>query len=66
VVWCGDVPGQQLFDAINGVVGDAGEDVAQVSFRVEADQLGRADQAVESGGTLTAGVGAGEEIILPS
>jgi len=48
------------------VVSDAGEDIAQISLWVEAVQLGRADQAVESGGTLTAGVGAGEEIILPS
>jgi hypothetical protein len=48
------------------VVGDAGEDIAQVSFRVEAVQLGRADQAVEGGGTLTSRIGAGEEIILPS
>ncbi len=48
------------------MVGDAGEDVAQISFRVEAVQLGRAGQAVEGGGTLTARVGAGEEIILAS
>ena len=47
------------------MVGDAGEDIAQVSFRVEAVQLGCADQAVESGGTFTAGVGSREEIILP-
>jgi len=57
-----DVPGQQLFDAINGVVGNVGEDVAQVGFWVEAVQLGRADQAVEGGGTLPSRIGASEEM----
>jgi len=30
---CGDIPGQQLFDAVGGVLGDAREHVAQVSPR---------------------------------
>ena len=37
---CGEsgrqVPGQQLRDAVDGVFGDVGEDVAQVVFRVDA------------------------------
>jgi len=46
------------------VVGDAREDVAQISLWVEAVQLGCADQAIQGSGTLTACVGAGKEIIL--
>ena len=31
---CGDVPWQQLLDASDGVVGDAGQHLAQIGFRV--------------------------------
>ena len=46
------------------MVGDAGEHVAQVGFGVEAVELGGLDERVDRGGTLAAGVGAGEELIL--
>ena len=35
-----DVPGQQLIDPVNRVVGDPGEDVAQVGLGVKAERLG--------------------------
>jgi len=56
----------QFLDTINGVVGDAGEHVAQVAFRVEAVQFGSADQAVEAGGALSDRIGASEKVILPA
>ena len=34
------VPGQELADAVDQVVGDAGEDVAQIGFGVETIHLG--------------------------
>lgn len=42
-----EVPGQQFIDAVDWVICNAREDVAQVGFRVEGVQLGRADQAVD-------------------
>ena len=61
-----DIPGQQFADAVDRVVGDAAEHVAQVGFGIEPVELGRADQAVDRGGALAAGVGAGKEVVLPS
>jgi len=47
-----------------GVVGDADENVGEVEPRVEAVELGGFDQRVHGGGTMTAGAGTGEKIIL--
>jgi hypothetical protein len=58
------VPRQQFGDLSGGVVGDTGENVGEVELRVEAVELGGIDQRVHGGGTVTAGVGTGEEIIL--
>ena len=41
-----EVPGQQLGDAIDGMIGDALDDVPQISFGIEAVGLGSFDQAV--------------------
>lgn len=38
------VPGQQVGDAIDGIVGDAGERVAQIGLRVETAHLRGLDQ----------------------
>jgi hypothetical protein len=64
--WLADVPGEQVADAVDGVVGDAGEHVAEVGFGIEAVELGGLDQGIEGGGAFAAGVGAGEEIVLPA
>jgi hypothetical protein len=66
VFWLADVPGEQVGDAIDGVIGDAGEHVAEPGFRVEAVELGGFDQGVEGRSAITAGVGAGEEVVLPA
>jgi hypothetical protein len=62
----GDVPGQQLCDAVDPVIGDAAEHLAQVDFGIEAVELGAFNEGVDRGGALAAGVGAGEQIILPA
>ena len=41
-------------DAFDGVVGDAGEDVAKIELRVEAVEPGRAQQGVEGGSAFAA------------
>src|SRR5208283_3488 len=62
----GDVPGQQVRDAVHGVIGDARQDLAQVRFRIESVEFRRADQTVDGGGALAARVGAGEQVVLPA
>jgi hypothetical protein len=60
-----DVPGQQLCDAVDRVIGDAAEHLAQVGFGIEAVELGAFNKGVDRGGALATGIGAGEQIILP-
>ena len=59
-----DVPGKQSGDAVDRVVGDVRQDVAQVDERIEAIHLRRADQTVHGRGTFTAGVRAAMQPIL--
>jgi hypothetical protein len=55
----GDVPGKQVGDALDGMVGDAPEDVAQIGLGVEAVELGALDQGIDRRGALAAGIRAG-------
>ena len=59
-----DAPGEEFVDPVDRVIGDAGENVAEVFFRIELVESGGFDEGVDSGGTLAAGIGAGEEIVL--
>ncbi len=61
-----DVPGQQLGDAIDGVISDSGEDMAEIELRVKSVELGRSDERVEGGGAFTAPVRSREEIVFSS
>ena len=40
-----EVPGQEFLDAADGVVGDLGQDGAEVEFRVKSIQFGRSCRA---------------------
>jgi len=62
----GEVPGEDFDDAVNGMIGDAREHVAQIAFRVEAVEFSRADQAVEDSRAFTPSIGTGKEIVLPA
>lgn len=46
------VPGEQLAEAALRRVGDAREDVGEPGLRVDIVELGRADEAVDHGGSL--------------
>lgn len=46
------------------MVGDAGMDVVQIAFRVEAAELGGLDEGVNGSGALDAFVGVGEDMVL--
>ena len=58
------MPRQQLHDAIDRMLGDTLENIAQVGFRIELIELGRTDERVDNGRALTAAVSTGEEIIF--
>lgn len=46
------------------MIGDAGEDVAEIALRIKRVHLCGLDERVDRGGALSAGVRAGEEIVL--
>jgi len=48
------------------MVGDAGQHVSEVRFGIETVEFGATDQAVDRGGALTAGIGAGEQVVFPA
>ena len=60
------VPGQEFVQAGLRYVGDAVEDVGQPSLRVDAFELGRADQGVHHSSPRAAAIGTGEEPGLAS
>jgi hypothetical protein len=60
----GPGPGQEIVDAIDRVVGDSGENVAQIGLWVEAVEGRGLDQGVENGRATATAVRAGEEIVL--
>lgn len=63
--WAGRaIPRQQFRDAIDFVIGDAGEDIAEVGFWVEAVELCGFDERVDGGGAFSTGIRSGKEIIL--
>src|SRR5271157_1884192 len=60
------IPRQQLLDAIDGMIGDAFEDVLQIPLRVDAIEFASFDKAINDRRTLTAAVGSEEQIIASS
>ena len=41
-----DVPGQQFGDAVDGMIGDTADHLAQIGFRIEAVELGGFDKRI--------------------
>ena len=60
------LPGQQFFDPVDRMIGDAPHHARQLCFRVDPVQLRRADQTVDRRRPLAAGIGAGEQVVLAS
>ncbi len=60
------MPREQLFDAVNRMVRDVREHMSKIGFWIECVELGCADKAVDCGGTLTSGIGAGKQKVLSS
>lgn len=59
-----DVPWQQLFDAVDGMLGNALEHMAQIGLRIETVELGCPDQRVDRRRSLAALVRAGKQVVL--
>ena len=59
----GHVPGQQLVDAAEGMIGDTAEHLAQPAFRIDAVEAGRSQQRIDGSCVLTACVG--RQFIMP-
>jgi hypothetical protein len=61
-----EVPGQEFLDAVDRMIGDAGQHVSEIGFGIETVEFGAADQGVDRGGALAAGIGTGEQVVLPT
>jgi len=54
---CGiDIPRQQVFDAVDGMVGDASHHVPQIGFGIQTVEFRRTDQAVDRRCTFSSGI----------
>jgi hypothetical protein len=53
------IPRQETGDTFVWVVGDTRKDIAQISFGIDAIELGGFDERVHGGGSFAAGIGAG-------
>jgi hypothetical protein len=63
----GSVPGQQFFEAMHGVVGDACQHVGKIRFRVEVIEFCCSDQGIDRGPVFAAGIRSLKEMFfLPS
>ena len=51
-----EVPGQQLLDAVDGVIGDLFEYAAEVDLRIEPVKLGCSEQRIDRGCADAAGI----------
>ena len=52
----GQVPGQELVDAADRMIGDALQDMAQIELRIEIVEFGRTEQAVDGRCALAASI----------
>ena len=58
-----DVPGQQFLDAVDGMVGDTRQHLAQIGFGIETVEFRRTNQAVDRRRPLPASIG--RQFIVP-
>ena len=59
------MPRHQFVNPVDPMaIGNFGDGVSQIGFRIEAVELRRLDERVDRRGALAAGVGTGEEVVL--
>jgi hypothetical protein len=66
VLRCSDIPGQQILDAVDQVIGDLFEHAAEVEFRIKPVQFRRSQQRIDRGCTFATRIGPTEQEILPA
>jgi hypothetical protein len=66
VLRCSDIPGQQLLDAVDRVIGDLFEHAAEVEFRIKPVQFRRSQQRIDRGCSFATRIGPTEQEILPA
>jgi hypothetical protein len=54
--WLAPVPGQQLVETSDRLVGDAGEHVGEPDLGIDVVELGGGDQAVDDGSALATAI----------
>src|ERR1700730_5320623 len=66
IVYGREVPGEEFVDPVDRVLGDAGQDLAELAFGIESIEFRRSDQRVDGGRSLPPGVRATEKVVLAS
>src|SRR2546429_9205793 len=61
-----DVPGQKLFDSVDGMVGNPRKYRRQISLGIDSIQPCRSDQAIHCSGAFAASIGAHKKEVLPA
>jgi len=62
---CGsEIPGKQILDLADRIIGDPCEHGAELEFRIESVELGATDQGVHGSGTFAAAVRTGKQAVL--
>jgi hypothetical protein len=59
-----DVPGQQFLDAVDGMVGDTRQHLAQIGFGIDTVEFRRTNQAVDRRRPLPASIRSGKQVVL--
>lgn len=62
--WCGLAQEQHFVDAVDRVVGDAGENIAEVGLGIATVEHAGFEEGVDRGSTFVALVRSGEDVIL--
>ena len=60
------IPGKQLGDLVGGMIWKRGQHVSEPGLRIDVVHLAGFDQGIDGGGTMAAGIRAGEGPILSS
>ena len=66
VLGCGEIPGEEFLEAVDGVLGDPLEHATEIELRIKPIELGCPQQRVDGGGTVAAGIGTAEQKVLSS
>ena len=61
-----DVPREQLFDAVDGMLSDPRHDLSEIEHRIKTVKLGAADERVDPSDPVPARIGTCEQVVTPA